>query len=34
MALIAFILIYVLSKINVTKIWIVKNLIYEKIGIQ
>ncbi|MDC1753697.1 hypothetical protein POY80_14740 [Bacteroides uniformis] len=34
MALIAFILIYVLSKINVTKIWIIKNLIYEKIGIQ
>lgn len=29
-----FTLVYILSKINITKIWIIKNLIYEKIGIQ
>lgn len=34
MVLITFILVYILSKINATKIWIIKNLIYEKIGIQ
>lgn len=33
MALIAFILTYTLSKINATKIWIIKNMVYEKIGI-
>lgn len=33
-ALLSYVLVYFLSKIGVTKIWIIKNLIYKKIGIQ